>query len=106
MMTLFRQAVDTTFPQLAGDLRDEIYQKVSIHMMEYLKEQVYKKEPERLAELNREIQMVKDTAEKSKIYGENIIKKFLTLPKDEQNAISARLMTELTGIMHKIYKSI
>jgi hypothetical protein len=93
---IFFQSIQQTFPSLDEQLQEEIYQKVSLHMLEFLTAKIYENdnyEQQTLTNFDREK------------YTEQIVAKFISLPKDEQTTIKKQLAIELTRVMHALYKA-
>lgn len=105
MNTVFSQAVNETFPQLDQSLKDEISQKVTEHMLESLKDEAYRADSQGLNDLSASVLQIQDINERSKIYGEQIIKKLGSLPENEQKVIMDKLDAELTRVMHQVYQA-
>lgn len=103
--TLFSQAVDQTFTQLEQPLKDEIKEKVSAHMIEFLKEKVYQNDPQGLAVLNEVSQGGSDLVKRSEMYGKEIMKKLTSLRKEDQEGINKEINGELTRVMHQLYQA-
>ena len=103
--SMFAQAVDQSFPKLDQSLKVEIIQKVNGHMLEFLKEEVYRNDPAALKDLNKKLLSMRDKEEGSTAYGEYITRRFVSLPENEQKSISDKFDVELTRVMHKIYLS-
>lgn len=106
MITLLSQAIDQTFPQLDQPLKDEISQKVMTHMLEYMKEEVYREDSDGLQNLANELQVIADVQDRSKMYGEKIMQKVASLPKEKQDTVFSDLNMELTRVMHEVYKAV
>lgn len=67
----FFQSIQQTFPKLDRKLQEKIYQKVSVHMIESLKEQAYQNDP-------HEKQALSHLAAQE--YTEHIFQKLMSLP--------------------------
>jgi hypothetical protein len=104
MDTLFSQAVDKLFPNLDQETKKEIYERVSAHLSEVLKEAVFQDNPEELNTLNDKLKIISDVEERSKKYGEEIGNKLQTLSESRQKEISFLLDQEMTRVMHEVYK--
>ena len=105
MNTVFSQAIDAAFPLLDASSKEEIRQKVLIHITEFIKEQVYTDEKETTA-LEEMVGKESDIAQRSKLYGEHIAKKLATLPEEKQKDIMQKADTELVKVMHTIYSAV
>ena len=103
--TIFAQAVDETFPLLEESKRKDVKEKVSGHMLEVFKEKVFANDPMGLSALNEASQGGNNKDGRSKMYGETIVKRFNSLPKEERDTISQEMDAELTNVMHKIYQA-
>lgn len=106
MTTLFAQAVDEIFPALDPSIKNEIKEKVTIHMLEILKEELYKDNPYALLIFDNKVKRIEDQEERSKFYGKHLMDKFLMLPQEKQNKINEKLNNELTQVMHILYKEV
>lgn len=102
---LLSQAIANAFPNLDQVLKTEIYEKVTAHLFELLREKVYANDAEGLAKLTQITGQEPNIENRSKAYGKRIIEKLISLPADEQKEIDHYLDEELTRVMHEIYKA-
>jgi len=103
--SIFSRAINEAFPQIDESVRTEIYNKVSTHTIEVLKDHVYKGDSNGLQSLDQIIQEEKDDKKRSEVYLKQILEKFAALSLDEQKSIESELDTELTHVMHEVYKA-
>ena len=98
--SVFAQAINETFPDLEPALREEIFQKVSGHMIEYLKERVFQNDPKGMLSLLSEL-----TPETNHDYVKKIMEKFFSLPEETQITINKEFDSEMTRVMHQVYQA-
>jgi len=102
--SLFSQAVDEAFPQLDEETRNEIKNKVTLHILEFLKDKAFEQDPQGLQNLNSAVEAEQDETKRSELYVKQITEKFSSLPEEERKKIDQELEKELTRVMHEIYK--
>lgn len=105
MDQIFFQSIQQTFPKLNKTQQEEIYKKVSLHILEVIKATVYENNPEGLNELNRMVETEQDETKRSKEYAEQIFSQFASLPAEQQEIITKELDQELVRVMHALYKA-
>lgn len=104
MNTSFTQAIDLVYPDLDLAIRNEIKEKVTGNMLEFLKRQVFNESEQ--ASFDNEINQITDPKQKSENYGRTIMEKLLSLPEETQKQINGDLDLELTRVMNKIDEAI
>lgn len=105
MQTDLAKAIRQTFPQLDANFQDQITSKVTGHMLEFLKNKSFENDPEGLKRFEDEVNNNKDQQERSKKYGETILRKFLGLPQEEMKKITEEYDQELVSVVHRIYQA-
>lgn len=74
-------------------------------MIEFLKEKAYADDSDGLKALDEAVVGGSDIEGKSKMYGEQIIKKLLSLNQETQQKINREFDEELINVVDKIYKA-
>lgn len=94
MATLFTAILDKMLPQLPPEEKNEIYEKVGVHLLEFFKDEVFRNDPSQFS-----------AESKPDNYIELIMEKYLTLPETKQQVISEKLESELTRVMRQVYQA-
>ena len=104
MKTSLTQAIDLVYPDLDSKIRNEIKERVTGNMLEFLKHKVFDESEQ--ASFDNEINQILDPKQKSENYGRKIMEKLLSLPEDTQKQINGDLDLELIRVMNKIDEAI
>lgn len=94
MTTLFAAIVDKMLPQLPPEEKNEIYEKVGVHLLEFFKDEVFSDDPSKFSKESQ-----------PENYIELIMEKYELLPEARQQAISEKLESELTRVMRQVYQA-
>lgn len=106
MDTLLTKAIDEVFPNLDETTKREIHDKVSAHILEFLREAVYRDNPDEMEDLTKRLSKIENVEQRSKLYGTEISSKLQTLPQERQEEIMQSINEELTRVMHTVYKTV
>lgn len=103
--TQFTEAVDQIFPQLDENTRTDIKEKVTMHMLEFLRGELYSeaKQVEEWLTLLDNLNAIDDIEERSKQYSLLIMNKLNSLSAVEQKILMEKFNSEQTRVMHEIY---
>jgi hypothetical protein len=102
---VFKDAIDQLFPDINPSIKEKILQDVNAHMIEFLKEKAYTDDSIGLKALDEAVAGGNDMERKSKMYAEQIIKKFLSLNRETQQRINHDFDEELVNTVDKIYRA-
>lgn len=103
MDTLLNQIIDQFLPNLEPDLKSRVKEKVSLHLIEYLKKRVFEDDPVSEESFENDITSIKDTHERSEEYSKRLGEKLESLPQEQKEAITNDAMKELAEVIYKVY---
>ncbi len=102
---VIKDAINQLFPDIDQSIREKVLQDVTAHMIEFLKEKAYAGNPTALKALDEAVAGGNDVEGRSKMYGEQIIKKFLSLDQEMQQRINHEFDEELIKVVDRIYRA-
>lgn len=103
--SVFKQAIDQTFPKLDDATKKEIHDRVLGHLLEYLKEKAYADDPSGLLSLHDMLIKTSDPKKQAEEYGRRIGQKVASLPAEKQKEINQAYLAEMTRVMHEVYQA-